>query len=152
MNSVNPYLIFFWSVSYWFLAVSSVWYNALTSLSVCLLLKQQQYYLAIGESTNHIYIYLYIYICIYGCIVTHTQTFFLCTTTHKTIPYFTRITQSKIYIQIDDWLLIIIYCMWPLSLTWIDINTSMDKSLHPHIVWDKIIFPFLNFNGTAVEV
>ena len=37
--------------------------------------------------------------------------------------------------------------------TWFNFNPSMDKYNHmPCNVWDEITYPFLNFNGSTVEV
>ena len=40
----------------------------------------------------------------------------------------------------------------PILLSWINFNPGMDTYLHHYYVWDEIIYPFLNFNGTTVEV
>ena len=42
--------------------------------------------------------------------------------------------------------------MGSILLTWFDFNPSMDKELHPFMVWDEIAYPFPNFNGATVEV
>ena len=36
--------------------------------------------------------------------------------------------------------------------TWINFNPSMDRNYIQDKVWDKITYPFLNFNGRTVEV
>ena len=41
---------------------------------------------------------------------------------------------------------------WPILLTWINFNPSMDKLSHAQYVWDEITYPFLIFNGCTVEV
>ena len=39
----------------------------------------------------------------------------------------------------------------PLLLTWLNFNPSLDQYM-PNKVWDKISYPFPNFNGSTVEV
>ena len=39
--------------------------------------------------------------------------------------------------------------LWPLLLTWVNLNPSMDHM--PGKVWEEITYPFLNFNGATVE-
>ena len=41
--------------------------------------------------------------------------------------------------------------LWPLLLTWINFNPSMDKNHKLSKVWDEIIYPFLNINICIVE-
>ena len=43
----------------------------------------------------------------------------------------------------------------PLLQTWINFNPSMDKYTSNHLLsnmWDKITYPFPNFNGCTVEI
>ena len=43
--------------------------------------------------------------------------------------------------------------LWPLLLTWINFNPSMDICKYIHYkLYDEITYPFLNFNGATVEV
>ena len=41
---------------------------------------------------------------------------------------------------------------WPLLLKCFHSNLSMDKKLHPYILWDEITNTFPKFNGVLVEV
>ena len=40
----------------------------------------------------------------------------------------------------------------PLLLTWFNFNPSMVSNHIHYKMWDEITYPFLNFNGAAVEV
>ena len=42
--------------------------------------------------------------------------------------------------------------LWPILLTWINFNPSMNSNHMLSKVWDEITYPFLNFNGCTVEV
>ena len=41
---------------------------------------------------------------------------------------------------------------WPILLTWINFNRSMDKESHPLYNMGKITYPYLNFNFCTVDV
>ena len=42
--------------------------------------------------------------------------------------------------------------LWPLLLTWFNLNPAWISNYIHCNVWDEITYPFLNFNGATVEV
>ena len=70
---------------------------------------------------------------------------FTCTRTILRLPQ--RQCSAATLSNRGKWISCINYDLWPILLTWISFNPSMDKKLHATKMWDEIIYPFLNFNG-----